>query len=192
MGCSELPQPVVPALEPGRRELMPERRRNELRRPIDRGVRQSPFDDLASQPVSVLTSIWAGRELMLVGSIGFDLLSNIFIELNKPFAGHVFDTHDQHPLLTSAAASVHWRASPGRRSSSDLWRMMLSRSDGRWRTRTCVSRGRVRRPKSGPIPSCACRLDRPAAQYWKIDHASPTAHEDDARSREFWLSGSRL
>jgi hypothetical protein len=64
-------------------------------------VPQPPFDQLALQALGVLANSWSGRELMFFPSIGFDLLSNIFVEMSEPFVRHVFHAHNQLlPLLS--------------------------------------------------------------------------------------------
>jgi len=58
-------------------------------------VLQASFDYLASQLIGVLTNSWARRELMLVCSIGLDLLSNVIVEMSEPLIRHTFDAHNQ-------------------------------------------------------------------------------------------------
>jgi hypothetical protein len=78
-----------------------------LRRPFDRRVLQPSFDHFASQRIGVLTNRWVRHELMIVRSIGLDLLSNVFVEMSEPLVRHMFDTHDQLLLY-----SLRHRVSP--------------------------------------------------------------------------------
>jgi hypothetical protein len=58
-------------------------------------VFQASLRHLASQLIGVLTNGLVRRELVLVRSIGLDLLSNVFVELSEPLVRHSLDAHDQ-------------------------------------------------------------------------------------------------
>ena len=106
-------------------------------------------------------------------SISLYLLSNVFVEMSQPFVRHMFDAHDQLLLNTtllrlepvlSGAVLVRWLASLRHRSSRGLSQTKLSRCDGRSGTRKYAPQSRVCRAKFEPVPSCACRSDKLAAQ----------------------------
>jgi hypothetical protein len=66
--------------------------------PINGRVLQSPLDHFVAQPIGVLANRRA-HELMLMRSIRFGLLPNVFIKMYQPFVRHVFETHNQLPPL---------------------------------------------------------------------------------------------
>jgi hypothetical protein len=64
-----------------------------LKRPFDRRVLQSPFEDLASQSIGILANGRVRRELRLACPVCLDLLANVFVIMSEPFVRHIFDTH---------------------------------------------------------------------------------------------------
>jgi hypothetical protein len=87
---SREPRPNAAARSsPGRSQIRAEC----LRWPVDRRVLQASLHHLASQLIGVLANGLVRRELMLVGSISLDLLSNVFVEMSEPLVRHTFDAH---------------------------------------------------------------------------------------------------
>src|SRR6476660_6627208 len=69
-------------------------------RPFNWRMLQTSLDHLTLQLIGVLLNGWVHQKFMIPRSIGFDLLSNVFVVTSKPFVRHMFDAHSQ--LLLSS------------------------------------------------------------------------------------------